>query len=207
MAPPQREPLLRFPGRARRARPRLEALLVACCEAKSLAEREALVVKIGDEEHAADRLIHEVYEALNRTFVTPIDRSDIYALSSKLEDIVDAVHATALQIVIHAMEDVPAGGCELAVHVHKACGELLAAVRLLRGMKDLGEIRVRCKEVYRLEHDGDQIFRTKVGEMFKRETDAIHLLKHKEFLEGLERTLDVCDHAASVLEAVVIKNA
>lgn len=181
-------------------------LLLDCCQAKSAAERAMFVDRMTDEEHAADRVIFEVYDALNKTFVTPMDRSDIYALATDLENITDRVHSTVMQIVVHAMEEVPPASAELAAKVKLACEELHAAVKLLRGMKRLDEIRARCKAVNQLEHDGDQIFRAAVGEMFKTEKDAIRLLKHKEFLEGLENTLDACDDVANALEALVIKN-
>lgn len=181
-------------------------LLVECCETKSPAEREGVVARMTDEEHAADRVITEVYEALNKTFVTPMDRSDIYALATDLENITDRVHSTVMQIAVHALEDVPSASAPLAAKIKLACQEIQAAVKLLRGMKQLDQIRSRCKAVNQLEHDGDQIFRAAVVEMFKNEKDAIRLLKNKEFLEGLENTLDACDDVANALESLVIKN-
>ena len=116
------------------------SLLAECCEAPS-EDREALVERMREVEHRADRVIAEVYEALNRTFVTPLDRSDIYELASSLERIVDDVFATALQIVVHDMEDLPPGSCELAALIHEACGAVETAVADLRGMTHLGRIR------------------------------------------------------------------
>ncbi len=182
-------------------------LLVTCCEAGSLAERETAITKATDEEHAADRVIHDVYDALNRTFVTPLDRSDIYALATDLENVTDCIHSTMMQIIVHAMEDVPEGSVEMAHMIKKACGEIEAAVKLLRNMKQMDDIQARCKAIQKAEHDGDQVYRTRVGVMFKTEKDAVRLLQHKEFLEGLERTLDACDDVANALEALVIKNA
>lgn len=185
---------------------RSSELLLECCEAKSAAERESFVSQMTDEEHAADRVIQEVYEALNKTFVTPMDRSDIYALATDLENITDRVHSTVMQVVVHAMEEVPPASVEIAAKVKSACGEINAAIKLLRGMKKFDQIRVSCKAISQLEHDGDQIFRAAVAEMFRREKDAIRLIKYKEFLEGLENTLDACDDVANALEALVIKN-
>jgi uncharacterized protein Yka (UPF0111/DUF47 family) len=183
------------------------ALLVACCDEQAAAQREALVERMRDLEHEADRIIAEVYEALNRTFVTPLDRSDIYALATALEGITDDIFATVLQVVVHAMEDLPAGSQPLAALIHEACQAIETAVGLLRGLKDPGAIRDRCRRLNTIESEGDRIFRTQLGEMFRTETDAIRLLKHKEFLEGLEETLDVCDDVGNALETIVIKNA
>ena len=122
---------------AARAR-EISALLVDCCAAGSHADREAIVERMHQVEHEADRVIAEVYEALNRTFVTPLDRSDIYSLAVSLEEVADAVFATALQFVVHAMEDLPGGSCELAALILQSCEAIQAAVTDLRGMKDAG---------------------------------------------------------------------
>lgn len=186
---------------------RSSALLVDCCRESTHEGREALVDRMHDVEHEADRVAAEVYEALNKTFVTPIDRSDIYTLASRLEEIVDDIFATGMQFVVHAIEDMPAGSCELAALIREACEAIEAAVKSLRGLKDPGLIRDRCDLLNRLESEGDRIYRTRVGEMFRSERDAIRLLKHKEFLESLERTLDACDDVGNALSTIVIKNA
>ena len=181
-------------------------LLADCCEAPP-DEREALVGRMHRLEHESDDVIAEVYEALNRTFVTPLDRSDIYQLASALEGIVDDVFATALQVVVHAMEDLPPGSCELAGLIQRACEAVEAAVGDLRGMKNPGRIREQRELLERLESEGDRIFRTRIAAMFRAEVDAVRLIKHKEFLEGLEDTLDACNDVGDALSTIVIKNA
>jgi uncharacterized protein Yka (UPF0111/DUF47 family) len=182
-------------------------LLLDCCAASSHGDREVIVERIHQVEHEADRVIAEVYEALNRTFVTPLDRSDIYTLAVSLEEVADAVFATALQFVVHAVEDLPEGSRELAALVLQSCEAIQTAVTDLRGMKNLARIRDQCELLNRLESEGDHIYRTQLAAMFRTETDAIRLIKHKEFLEGLERTLDACEDVGSALRTVVIKNA
>ncbi len=182
-------------------------LLLLCCRAQSFAERVELVAQIREAEHVADVVIRDVYETLNSTFVTPIDRADIYTLATELEDISDAVHATGLQVVMYSMEVVPSGSTELAETIQEACERLQKAVGLLRTLKRGPEIREHCEAVRDLERVGDRIFRAEMSAMFKNETDAVAVLKHKEFLEGLEHTLDVCENVANVLETIVLKNA
>lgn len=182
-------------------------LLVECCSAEDETARAEIVERASDEEHVADRVIAEVYEALNKTFVTPLDRSDIYKLATDLENITDAVTATMMQLRVHAMDEIPKGSVDLAEKVNQACVEIQAAVKLLRKMRELDEVRAHCRKVTQLEHDGDQVFRQHIGDMFKHEKDAVKLLKNKEFLEGLERTLDACDDVANALETLVIKHA
>jgi uncharacterized protein Yka (UPF0111/DUF47 family) len=191
---------------AARAR-EISALLADCCAARSHAERAATVERMHQVEHEADRVIAEVYEALNRTFVTPLDRADIYTLAVSLEEVADAVFATALQFVVHAMEDCPEGSCALSALILQSCEAIQAAVSDLRGMKNTAGIRERCELLDRLETEGDRIYRSQLAAMFQSETDAIRLIKHKEFLEGLEQTLDACEDVGGALRTVVIKNA
>jgi uncharacterized protein Yka (UPF0111/DUF47 family) len=183
------------------------ALLVRCIEENDRSSREVTIKKLKEVEHDADRVIVEVYQELNRTFVTPLDRSDIYKLGSELESITDAIYSTAFQIIVHAMEDLPPGSRELAVLVDQSCQEIYEAVSHLQSKTSHLDIRKRCKNIKSLEDQGDSIFRTQIASMFKNESDAIRLLKHKEFLEGLEGSLDLCDDVGNVLSTVVIKNS
>ncbi len=181
-------------------------LLAECCSA-GLDDREPLVARMHQLEHESDAVIAEVYEALNSTFVTPMDRSDIYQLASAFDGIVDDVFATALQFVVHAMDDLPTGSCELSDLIRRACEAVDAGVRDLRDLKHADRIREQCGVLDRLESEGDRIFRMNLARMFREESDAIRLIKHKEFLEGLEETLDACDDVGNALRTIVIKNA
>lgn len=183
------------------------ALLVQCIDETDRSSREVTIKKLKEVEHQADRVIVEVYQELNRTFVTPIDRSDIYKLGSELESITDAIYATAFQIIVHAMDDLPPGSKELANLVDKSCQEILEAVSHIQSKNSHLEIRKRCHSIKSYEDQGDVVFRTQIASMFRNETDAIRLLKHKEFLEGLESSLDLCDDVGNVLTQVVIKNS
>lgn len=177
------------------------------CKAPTMEERKNLLAKLRDVEHAADAVIHETYDALNSTFVTPIDRSDIYSLATQLEEVVDLNHATAMQLIVHAMEDVPGGSAELADLIALATDEVAHAVRRLRNLKDLESVAPHTKKLSGYEHDGDEIFRSRVGALFRDEKNAVRLIQHKEFLEGLERALDACDHVGTAIRTIVIKNA
>jgi uncharacterized protein Yka (UPF0111/DUF47 family) len=183
------------------------ALLVECVSDSDAEARNKTIAKIKEVEHEADLVIAEVYKELNRTFVTPIDRSDIYNLASELEGITDEICSTSLQIPIHAMDDLPAGSLEFAQLIHNSCKEIAEAVSKIAAKNIHLEVRKHCKTIKSNEDEGDRVFRQQIASMFKNETDAIRLLKHKEFLEGLERTLDLCDDVGNVLSTIVIKNS
>ena len=180
--------------------------LEAICTAPTSEARTVAIQKLQDIEHRADAVIHETYDALNRTFVTPIDRTDIYTLATDLEEVVDLHHATAMQTEIHAIQEMPNGTQELVSFLQQATQEMRAAVRILRNMKGLEQIRVHARNLSNLEHQGDDVFRSCIKNLFRHEKDAVRLIQHKEFLEGLERTLDACDHLGTALMTVVIKN-
>jgi predicted phosphate transport protein (TIGR00153 family) len=183
------------------------SLLVECVTDQDAASRERTIAKIKEVERAADLAIAEVYKELNRTFVTPIDRSDIYKLGSELEGITDEVYSTALEIRLHAIDELPSGSSELAKLIQSATQEILKAVTRIQSKHGHLEIRRHCKTIKSFEDEGDNVFRTQIAEMFKSESNAIKLLKNKEFLEGLESTLDLCDDVGNVLSTIVIKNS
>jgi uncharacterized protein Yka (UPF0111/DUF47 family) len=182
-------------------------VLELICAATTPDERKAKLDKLRDIEHDADAVIHETYAMLNSTFVTPLDRTDIYQLANNLEDIVDLNHATAMQLITHSMDDVPEGSVDLAKLIAVSTEEIAHAVKLLRNLRHIDEVPNHTKKLSTYEHDGDEIYRTRLGALFRNEKNAIRLIQHKEFLEGLERSLDACDHVGTALKTVVIKNA
>lgn len=183
------------------------SLLVECVTDQDSTSRERTIAKIKEVERAADLAIAEVYKELNRTFVTPIDRSDIYNLGSELEGITDEVYSTALQIRLHSIDELPVGSTEFAKLIQSATEEILQAVTRIQSKHGHLEIRRHCKTIKNFEDEGDHVFRTQIADMFKNESNAIKLLKNKEFLEGLESTLDLCDDVGNVLSTIVIKNS
>ena len=183
------------------------ALLRACCREPSLEKRLELVERMRHLEREADKVIAEVHEALNKTFVTPMDRTDIYDLANDLEGLSDDIFATLLQLEMHNVVELPAGSAELADQISEACELAASAVGLLRSMKNIDRIREVCNSIRRLEDEGDNIFRSRIAALFREERDAVRLIQNKEFLEGLEDTLDLCDDVGNVLEGIVLKNA
>ncbi len=180
---------------------------VELCRAEGRDQQTILVERVRDAENAGDRAKKDMSDALDRTFVTPIDREDLFHLMSTLEGLSDVIAATANQVVVHQMESLPLGSKELADTLKRATAELRAAVPWLGTPARFEDLKAACLRVALLENESDVIFRLRVGDMFAQEKDAIRLIKHKEFLEGLERSVDECAHVATYLEAVLIKNA
>ena len=169
-------------------------------------ENPALSQKmIKDVEHKADQLTHDIIKKLNKSFVTPLDREDIYALSGALDDILDLIDASAQRIAMYNVDKPTPAAKELAFLILKSCQAIDKAVALLGGK--LEPIAEYCMEVNSLENEADRVCREAVSQLFDEEKDPIQLIKWKEIYETLERATDKCEDAANILESVVVKNA
>lgn len=155
-------------------------------------------------EHDGDELTHQIVRDLNRVFVTPFDREDIYALTSSLDDVLDYVEEVSETIGLYDVRQVPRPMLEMGSFLLRATKELQEAISKLESLKDLEK---HWTEVNRLENLGDQVERTAVGELFRNGTEPIQVMKLKDLYTLLEAGLDTCEDVANVLESIVIKNA
>ena len=166
---------------------------------------EASVQKLKDIEHRGDEMIHNVLTKLNQTFITPLDREDIYRLASSLDDVLDFVYAAGVRLVMYKITSAPPSGSQLAEIIVKQTGQLMNAVTRLE--KKHGRVLEHCVEINRLENEADQIARVAIAALFEKEKDPIALIKLKELYEVLETATDKAEDAANVLEGVVLKSA
>ncbi|HEY7837755.1 MAG TPA: DUF47 family protein [Terriglobales bacterium] len=155
-------------------------------------------------EHKADNLTHEIITKLNKTFVTPFDREDIHTLSSRLDDVLDLIDATAMRIVVYKIAILPPGAEELGRILLAQVRSIAAALAMLSRPDG---ILVHCIEINRLEDDADRIARASIGMLFEKETNPIALIKQKELYEVLELATDKCEDVANIIETIVLKAA
>ena len=160
--------------------------------------------RIKDAEHKGDSITHDIIKKLNKSFITPFDREDIYALASQLDDILDLIDASAQRLVMYNVEKTTPEAKELAFIILKSCQALDKAVSLLGGK--LEPVAEYCVEVNALENEADRVCREAISRLFDEEKDPIQLIKWKEIYETLEKATDKCEDAANVLESVVVKN-
>jgi predicted phosphate transport protein (TIGR00153 family) len=166
---------------------------------------QASQIRIKEIEHKGDTITHEIIKKLNKSFVTPLEREDIYALSGALDDILDLIDGSAQRFVMYNVEKPTPESKELAFLILKSCQVISKGVSLLGGK--LEHISECCVEVNSLENEGDRVCREAVSRLFHEEKDPIQLIKWKEIYETLERATDKCEDAANILESVVVKNA
>jgi predicted phosphate transport protein (TIGR00153 family) len=154
-------------------------------------------------EHAGDDLTHAILTKLNQTFITPFDREDIHQMASKLDDVLDFVHAASSRIIMYRITTPPPAAGTLAKIILMQSQELQKAVSLLQKN---GDILAHCVEINRLENEADAVAQQAIATLFESEKDPINLIKAKELLEFLERATDKAEDVADVLETVVLKN-
>jgi uncharacterized protein len=158
---------------------------------------------IRDLEHEGDRVTHEVVDLLNRTFVTPFDRDDMYQLASALDDICDHVDEAAANLVSYGVRDVRPKAREQADVIVRAARKLEEAVACLEGFKDAGRQLIELRE---LEDEGDRLAREGISELFAENAEPLVVIRWKDIHEHLEEAVDACENAADVLEAILVKN-
>jgi predicted phosphate transport protein (TIGR00153 family) len=163
----------------------------------------ALITQIKAREHDGDELTHDVVNLLNRTFVTPFDRDDMYRLASAIDDICDHVDEAADNLGSWGVERVPEKAREQAQIILQATTKLDEAVRRLEGFRDSSD---QLAELRRLEDDADALERDAVAELFRSTDDAKVIIRWKDIHERLEEAVDALENAADVLEAIVVKN-
>ena len=156
-------------------------------------------------EHEGDRITHDIIDRLNHTFVTPIDREDILALASALDDIVDYTEEAADYLGLYRIEAPMDQAISLAHVLSLACKEIGKAIPLLRGFKP--EISEHTVEVNRLENEGDRITREAVASLFDARIDPMVVIRWKDIFERLEAAIDSTEHVADILYGIVIKNS
>jgi predicted phosphate transport protein (TIGR00153 family) len=155
-------------------------------------------------EQDGDRITHDIIQHLNETFVTPIDREDIYELASALDDVVDLAEEVADYLGLYKIEAPMTQAQDLARVLHAAGRQIAEAMPRLRGFKDITHYTV---EINRLENDGDRIVREAIASLFDNGIDPMVVIGWKDIFERLEEAIDATEHVANILEGIVIKNS
>jgi predicted phosphate transport protein (TIGR00153 family) len=160
--------------------------------------------EIKEVEHKCDFLTHQVIQRLHRTFVTPLDREDIHSLARSLDDVMDAIDASAAIIRLYQIQTVRPDARELARIIVASAEQVVKAMKALERRKGVAEAAV---EINRLENEADRAHQNAVRTLFEQERDPIVIMKWKEILDFLEDATDRCEDVANVLEGVVVKHA
>ena len=154
-------------------------------------------------EHDGDTITHEIVKKLTQTFITPIDREAIYALTCAMDDVLDLIEAVADRMVVFKVEEPTAEARKLADLIVRSTDQIVQGIALLGKSQDLSY----CVEINRLENEADRITRDAIATLFENQADPITVIKWKEIYENLEEATDRCEDVANVLENISLKNA
>src|SRR5260370_1188273 len=154
-------------------------------------------------EHACDELTHTISTKLNKSFITPFDREDIYTMSTALDDIVDLIDDAARAIIDFDVQEIKSYAREFAVVIERMAEQLREIIAILKKPKNVTQ---RLVEIHRLENEGDDIYHAAIAQLFHEEHDPLTVLKWKEIYEKLEAAVDRCENVANIIESVIIKH-
>jgi predicted phosphate transport protein (TIGR00153 family) len=160
--------------------------------------------EIKEIEQKCDFLTHEIIQRLHRTFVTPLDREDIHTLARTLDDVMDAIDASAWIVRLYQIDHVRSGARDLAHIIKESTDQVVSAMKALERRTGTTELAV---EINRLENEADRAHQTAVRKLFEDEKDPVQIMKWKEILDFLEEATDRCEDVANVVEGVVVKHA
>ena len=177
---------------------------IAIAEGKVALENASRTIKYHERE--TDKIAHNCIDLLHRTFITPIDRDQIYDLIKGLDDFADQIDAATFRLTYYDVESIRPEVIEFAKVIHSCNIELADAVKGLRKIKKSQFIREKCFKVHELENQSDEILRMAIGNLFKE--NNVHLIiKWKEIFERLEKAVDRQEKVANTIESILIENA
>ena len=171
---------------------------------RSFPDRRDLARDILICEQEGDRITHDIIQRLNQTFVTPIDREDIYELASGLDDIVDWTEEVADYMGLYKIE-APMEQAQRQAHILlQSSRQIAEAMPRMRTFRDISHFTV---EINRLENDGDRVTREAMASLFDTGIDPMVVIRWKDIFERLESAIDATEKVANILEGIVIKNS
>jgi uncharacterized protein len=164
---------------------------------------EAYSKRIKNDEHECDEFTHKVTTKLNKSFITPFDREDIFTLCVALDDVCDYIDAGARAIIMYDINEINEHAKQLAKVIQSLAMEMNSAVSMLSNPKDLNQHII---EIHRLENVADDVYFRAIGELFHNGTDALEIIKMKELYEILENATDRCESVANIIESIILKH-
>ena len=164
---------------------------------------EPHVKRIKDIEHECDELTHKVTTKLNKSFITPFDREDIFALCVALDDVCDYIDAGARAILMYDIKEISDHAKHLAKVIQSLAMEINSAVLMLSKPDGMTQHIV---EIHRLENEADDVYFRAIGELFQSQADAMTVIKWKELYEILENATDHCERVANIVESIILKH-
>jgi len=158
-------------------------------------------------EHEGDEVTHEIFERLNKTFITPFDREDIHALAKELDDIVDMIYTIVNRLKVYNVTGDHKNLVEFSAVIEESVRAVESAIKGLRNTKNMKSVKESCVEVNRLENVGDSMRDKMLEKLFESEKDPMNLIKWKDIYQDAETVLDICEDVAHIVQNILVKQA
>lgn len=168
-------------------------------------KRLTIIKKIKEFEKIGDKLTNQIFEELNKSFITPFDREDIHQLASTLDDVADFVNKAAQRIKLYNPKKLMPSYFSMAELILKAVKQLEICVKELEFIKDPEILRKACDLISDYEHKSDDLYHAGIQDLFNNEKDTVELIKNKEILEVLEKTTDKTEDVSDVIKTILVK--
>jgi hypothetical protein len=168
---------------------------------------EGHLKKMHDIEHQGDEVAHAIIEQLNKTFITPFEREDIYALTKQLDDVIDMIYTITNRLKVYKISRVNKTFVEFTSVIEESVRCIASAIKGLRNAKNTKPVSESCIEINRLENVGDSMRDEALEELFKTQKDPLMVIKWKDIYQDAETVLDICEDVAHVVESILVKVA
>lgn len=168
---------------------------------------EKIAEQIHDIEHKNDQISHDIYNEINTTFVTPLDREDIIMLTQSLDDVADFIHASSSTIVTYNVKKMTAAAAHFSQIIVASTKAVAAVLPKLRHRRTFCHIHEAIIEINRLENEADDLLRKSLTELFKNPKDPINVIRWRDIYTTMETTTDKTENIANVLRNLVTKYA
>lgn len=172
-----------------------------------LSDKEAKIKTLEELEHRGDELTHDIIAELNRAFITPIDREDIFLIAKEIDNIIDSIEATAHRFSMFNINDTNEFAKKMAKLIVTSANELASILHNLRKINRIIVDNKLVVDINRIENEGDETYRQAVKELFSGSYDPLTVIKWREILDHLENTLDALEDVANIVEGIAMKNA
>lgn len=173
-----------------------------------LENKTSHVARVEELEHKGDEIVHRLIEELNNSFITPIDREDIFCITKRMDDILDSIESTMHRFTMFNINECKEGAKVFGSLIVDASRELVSLMEEFKHMKKKNkEITERVISINKIENKGDIFYRQMISELFDEDgkTPVLDIIKWREIYKFLEATLDSCEAVANIVEGVVMK--
>ena len=170
-------------------------------------KQKDLLKLIKEKETKADEIVQKIFDELDKSFVPPFDREDIHNLITSLDLVIDLIDGVAQRIRQYRPKEIPAEFKEFTKIISRGCEQINLAIIELRSLKNPNKILKACRKMVEFEKEADSLYHTTISNIFKKEKDAIELIKQKEILETLEHITDCIKEVSDSLKTIILKMA